>query len=99
MALFSFFKTKQWNKDPQQHQLATLLGEAAVFAVRSDDAQRYKKEAEIIKFLSRNGWRKGEAGDRIVHACSMVKIAGSPKVYQEAKNIGEALYISLGKAW
>jgi hypothetical protein len=99
MGLFSFLKTKQWNAEPAQQQLATLLGEAAVAAVRGDNALEYKKEAEVLKFLAYSGWKKGEAGDRIVHACSMVKIAGTPEVYQQAKRIGEGLYVSLGKAW
>jgi hypothetical protein len=97
MGLFSIFKTKNWNNEPAQIQLATMLGYAGQAAVRGEST--FAKEAEIIKFLAHSGWKKGEAGDRIVHACSMVKIAGSPKVYEQAKRIGESLYHSLHTSW
>lgn len=97
MALFSFLNTAKWNKEPAQIELATMLGYAAQSAVRGEATGQ--KEAEIIKFLVRSGWRKNEASDRLIHACSMVKRAGSPAVYAEGKRIAEALYQSLRASW
>jgi hypothetical protein len=94
MALFSFFKTARWNNDPMQRQLAQLLGEAAVFAVRGDIVQQGNKQGELVTLLANSGWGESEKRDRIVHACSMVKLAGSRRVYGETKDIAKDFYMN-----
>lgn len=91
-----WLRGRSWNNDPNSVELAGLLGEAAMDAASGTGSA--KKENEMLKLLIRADWRKAEAGDRIIHALSLVKLAfGSSDEYRHAKDIAERFYINIGK--
>ena len=100
LGLTNVRKTRKWNEDPKSQQLATLLTEAAITSLQGDWGQKLDKECQAIQLLAHSGWKKKEAGDRLVHAATMINWSELPReVFAETKNISKELYISLGKAW
>ena len=52
----------------------------------------------MLKFLIGSKWNKAEAGDRIIHALSLVKLTfGTSDEYHHAKIIAERFYMDIGK--
>ena len=83
--LQSLFGNKNMNADPDQQALTQLF---------IDAVQDESRIGEIVDFLVDHGWSRTDAGNRVVHALSVVKIS-RPDLYPRAKTIGEAIYVSL----
>jgi len=79
-----FFQTKRMNADPEQQALAELL---------IDHAEGPLVKIVVMNWLEEKGWPNSEAGDRLIHALSMVKIA-RPDVYIAAKAAAHDIYVN-----
>ena len=84
-------KPQAFKSEAGQRRLARLLTEAATAAIRGDDMLKREKEGEIIRLLADSQWGSGELALRLNQACGMVRATGSPKVYEQARRIGDVI--------
>lgn len=89
---WGLLKTTEWNADPIQQKLARTLAISAQAELSGDAAVAARTMVDAVTILNSNGWSRSEAGNRLVHAVSLVKIQAPKKVYQQAKSLGERLY-------
>jgi hypothetical protein len=73
-----FRKTRAWNADPRQQQIARMLISAA-------EGHEVGNESEIIIFMCAQGWQKSELKSRIVHAASITRVSSVPSTYVAVK--------------
>jgi hypothetical protein len=78
----SLFQTSKLNSDPDQQALAQLF---------IDVAESRKHSNDILNFFRTKTYTPSEAGNRVVHALSMVKVFRAD-LYPKAKKIGEMVY-------
>jgi hypothetical protein len=79
------FGVRKMNADPNQQALAQMLIEVV---------EGEKNPGDVSIFLAKKGWPRAEAGDRLVHALSMIKIF-RPDLYPSARFVSKEIFISL----
>ena len=84
-------RNKAFHSEAGQRRLARLLTEAATAAMRGQSELKRDKEGEIIRLLADSHWGRGEFAARLNHACGIVKTTVSPKVYEQARRIGDVI--------
>lgn len=80
--LKALFSTPALNNDPKQRELADLI----VGVV--DEG---KHISSIFDYLEFQGWPRNEAGNRVTHAVSMLKVYRAD-IYPQCKTLGVEIY-------
>ncbi len=87
-----WLNSKQWANEDTQMELALLLLSAA-------KTGKVEFHNAMLMLIFKNGWKKGEAGDRVIHACRMAQALGGPAHSHEISRIAKDLYMSIREAW
>ena len=85
--MFAFLKTRRWNSDPAQHEIANFLMKAATKELELNFVERNQAVTSIISTLHAHRWSPKEADKRILHAVSLAKSADDGERYKIAKRV------------
>lgn len=87
-------KTAQWNSDPEQKKLASMILAAGRHEVTHGQEGAPISIREVIALTTKAGWKDKEAANRFVHAVSMIKPIADRNTYEAAKGAAERLYVA-----